>query len=90
MEVAENPTKSRRSFIKRNKIMKKVLVLLAAGAVLACFTSCNKPCTCKTYAAGIVVTTDDDVEVESGKKCKDMSHFVTDDNGENKTGVECK
>ena len=89
MEVAENPTKSRHGFIKLS-IMKKVLVLLAAVAFVACFTSCNKTCTCKTYAAGIVITTDDDVEVEEGKKCADMSAFTTDDNGENKTGVECK
>ncbi len=90
MEVAENPTKSRRSFIKRNKIMKKVLVLLSAVALVACFTSCNKTCTCKTYAAGIVITTDDDVELESGKKCSDLNTYVVDSDGNNKTGMECK
>lgn len=69
--------------------MKKVLVLLSAVAFVACFTSCNKTCTCKTYADGIVITTDDDVEVEEGKKCADMSHYTTSEDG-NKTGVECK
>ena len=70
--------------------MKKVLVLLAAGAFLACFTSCNKTCTCKTYAAGIVISTDDEVELESGKKCSDLNTYVVDSDGNNKTGIECK
>ncbi|MBO4542657.1 MAG: chitobiase/beta-hexosaminidase C-terminal domain-containing protein, partial [Bacteroidales bacterium] len=40
-------------------------------------------------ADGIVITTDDDVEVEEGKKCADMSLYTTSEDG-NKTGVECK
>ena len=68
--------------------MKKVVLALAAIAVVACFslTSCNKKCECKTYAAGIVATTSE-IEVESGKKCKDYTRLVTEDP---KTGVECK
>ena len=88
MEVAENPAKSRHGLIKL-RIMKKVLVLLAIVAFVACFTSCDKECVCRTYAAGIVVDTDDDVDLESGKKCSDLNAIVVDNDG-NKNGVECK
>lgn len=71
--------------------MKRIIGILALVACVAAFTtSCNKKCTCKTYAAGVVVHTQEDVELEKGKKCSDMNTFVTDDNGENKTGLECK
>ena len=69
--------------------MKKVLVLLAIVAFVACFTSCDKECVCRTYAAGIVVDTDDDVDLESGKKCSDLNDIFVDNDG-NKNGVECK
>ena len=69
--------------------MKKVLVLLAIVAFVACFTSCDKECVCRPYAAGIVVDTDDDVDLESGKKCSDLNAIVVDNDG-NKNGVECK
>ena len=86
MEVAENLAKSRHGLIKL-RIMKKVLVLLATVAFVACFTSCNKTCTCKGYINGVVITTDD-VEVEAGEKCADMTELITNDNGV--TGFECK
>ncbi len=70
--------------------MKKLLCAVAVLATVAAFTSCNKKCTCKTYASGVVVTTTEDVELEKGKKCKDMNTYVIDSNGENKTGLECK
>ncbi len=71
--------------------MKRIIGILALVACVAAFTtSCNKKCTCKTYAAGVVVNTQEDVELEKGKKCSDMNTFVTDNNGENKTGLECK
>ena len=71
--------------------MKKIVLAFAAIAMLAMFTtSCNKKCTCKTYLAGVVMTTTEDVEIESGKKCKDMGTIYSDDEGNNKTGVECK
>lgn len=71
--------------------MKKIVLALAAIAMVAMFTvSCNKTCTCKTYAAGIVVHTQEDIEVESGKNCKDMGTIYSDENGNNKTGIECK
>lgn len=70
--------------------MKKIVLALAAIAMVAMFTvSCNKTCTCKTYLGGTVITTTEDVEVESGKKCSDMNTYVTDNSG-NKTGMECK
>ena len=78
--------------------MKKILVLLAVVSIVG-FVSCkkqkeclffNKTCTCKTYAAGVVITTDNDIEIEEGKKCSDLNTYVVDSNGNNKTGLECK
>ncbi|MBQ1409324.1 MAG: hypothetical protein IIY87_06165 [Bacteroidales bacterium] len=70
--------------------MKKVVLALAAVAVVACFslTSCNKKCTCKTYAAGVVVQTTEDVELDRDtyKKCSDLNTIVVSDP---KTGMEC-
>lgn len=71
--------------------MKKIVLALAAIAMVAMFTvSCNKTCTCKTYAAGVVVTTHEDVELDkdSYKKCSDMNTVVTV--AEKKNGLECK
>ncbi len=73
--------------------MKRIIGILALVACVAAFTtSCNKKCTCKTYAAGVVVSTQEDVELDKDtyKKCSDLNTFVTDSNGENKTGLECK
>ncbi len=69
--------------------MKKVLLTLAAIATVACFSSCNKHCTCKTYAAGVVVSTEEDVELDKDtyKKCSEMNKIVVADP---KTGVECE
>ena len=70
--------------------MKKILLAVAAIAMVGMFTvSCNKNCTCKTYLNGTVIRTTEDIEVESGKKCKDMDSYVTSDDGL-KTGTECK
>ena len=71
--------------------MKKIVLALAAIAMVALFTtSCNKKCTCKTYAGGLVVYTQEDIEIESGKKCADMGTIFSDENGNNKTGIQCK
>ena len=69
--------------------MKKLLLALAVVATVACFSSCNKKCTCKTYALGVVVSTQDEVELDkdSYKKCSDMNTVVTTDNKKN--GIEC-
>ena len=68
--------------------MKKVLLALAAIAVVACFSSCNKHCTCKTYVAGVVTQTAEDVELDKdSKKCSDMTIIAVADP---KTGVECE
>ncbi len=67
--------------------MKKVMAIFGAALLLAgVATSCNKKCECKTYAAGVVVTTSE-VELDKGQKCADLTTIVTEDP---KTGVECK
>ena len=68
--------------------MKKFALAMAAVAMVACFASCNKTCTCKTYAGGVVVDTKEDVEIDKDtyKKCSDMNTIVVADP---KTGVEC-
>ena len=69
--------------------MKKVLVACAAIALIAGFTSCNKNCKCKTYAAGVVVK-EYEQEIDEGMKCCDYTEIFTDEDGGLKTGVECK
>lgn len=66
--------------------MKKIVLALAVIATVACFSSCNKKCTCKTYVAGVVTLTEEDVEVDKDKKCKDYTAIITEDP---KTGIEC-
>ena len=39
--------------------MKKVLLALAVVATVACFSSCNKTCTCKTPAGTVEYKLDD-------------------------------
>lgn len=77
--------------------MKKILIILIVAFVVG-LASCkkqkeclffNKTCTCKTYAAGVVIRTDDDIEIEEGHKCSDLGTYVVDSDG-NKTGIECK
>ena len=72
--------------------MKKLLVILAAAALLFAMSSCDKTCTCKAYLGGNVVK-EYPVELDKDntdiKKCSDMNTYVTDNEG-NKTGVECK
>jgi len=71
--------------------MKKIVLALAAVAMVAMFTtSCNKKCTCKTYLNGVVMTTSEDVELDkdSYKKCSDMNTIVTV--SDKKNGMECK
>lgn len=69
--------------------MKKIVLALAAVAMVACMASCNKHCTCKTYAAGVVVNTQEDVELDKDtyKKCSDMTVLAI---ASPKTGVECE
>lgn len=69
--------------------MKKIVLGLAAIAMVACMASCNKTCTCKTYVLGVVTSTSEDVELDkdSYKKCSDMNTIVT--TNEKKNGVEC-
>ena len=70
--------------------MKKVVLALAAVAVVACFslTSCNKKCTCKTYVMGVVATTEEvELDKDSYKKCSDMNTIVNV--GDKKNGIEC-
>ena len=69
--------------------MKKIVLAIAVIAVVACFSSCNKKCTCKTYANGVVVRTDEDVELDKDtyKKCSDMNSILI---ANPKTGLECE
>lgn len=66
--------------------MKKVVLALAAIAMVSCMVSCNKVCKCKTYVAGTVVS-EKEVEVEAGKKCSEMG--VVAEIAGTKNGVEC-
>lgn len=69
--------------------MKKVLCIVAACLLIAAVsTSCNKKCTCKTYAAGVLISTDDDVELDkdSHKSCSDLTNYSSAIN----TGVKCE
>ena len=59
--------------------MKKIVLALAVVAMAAGFVSCNKKCTCKTWAAGQVVSTQEDVEVDG--KCADQNKIVTEYGG---------
>ncbi len=66
--------------------MKKVLLLLAGVALLAAVsTSCNKGCVCKTYAAGLLLTSQE-VEVAEGQTCSDYTNY----DEASSTGVKCK
>lgn len=70
----------------KNFFMKKVLLLLAGVALLAAFTtSCNKGCVCKTYAAGILVSSEE-VTVADGQTCSDYTSYEESIS----TGVKCK
>lgn len=66
--------------------MKKIFLAFAVIAMVAGLSSCNKKCECKSYAGGVVGATEE-IEVESGKKCKDYTTIIIEDP---KTGVECK
>lgn len=69
--------------------MKKLLlVLLAIVLTAAVSTSCNKKCTCKEYAAGVVVATQEDVELDRDtyKKCSDLDTYSESIS----TGLKCK
>ncbi|MDO4217583.1 MAG: hypothetical protein Q4D03_05330 [Bacteroidales bacterium] len=69
--------------------MKKVLISLAAVAMLACMASCNKTCDCKLYVNGAVTTeTEVELDKDSYDKCSDMNTIVTI--ADKKNGLECK
>ncbi len=69
--------------------MKKVLISLAAVALVACLASCNKTCNCKWYLNGTVEReTEEALDTEHFEKCSDMN-TVVEVNGK-KTGRECK
>jgi len=67
--------------------MKKLLIILAAVALCLSFASCTKKCECKLWALG-VAGEPYEVELENGKKCKDMTLLTV--TGDFKSGVECK
>ena len=68
--------------------MKKLILAFAVVALAGAFCSCSKTCTCKTYSGGMLMTTNDEVELSgSAKKCSDLSQIVLEDP---KTGIECE
>lgn len=68
--------------------MKKALCILAAVALVAGFSSCNKKCTCKTYDEGEVIATTTVKNPDKNKKCAAYTDIETDESG--KSGIECK
>lgn len=71
--------------------MKKVFVAFAAMAFVFGFASCDKKCTCKWYNNGKVTATQTyTIDKDSDKKCSDYATTAVYDDGNGKTGVECK
>ena len=71
--------------------MKKVFVAFAAMAFIFGFASCDKKCTCKWYNNGKVTATQTyTIDKDSDKKCSDYAGSIIVDNGNGKTGIECK
>lgn len=69
--------------------MKKLLLVLTGVVLVACVsTSCNKKCTCKEYAAGVVIATQEDVELDRDtyKKCSELNTYSET----LKTGLKCE
>lgn len=70
--------------------MKKVMLVVSAIALVACFASCDKKCTCKTYLLGVEKeTVETSVKELKVDKCSDAT-MVTDMPGVGKNGLECK
>ena len=74
--------------------MKKIVLAVALVAMVGCFASCKKTCTCTTFVGGIASTTN---EVELSelqennsniKKCSDANTVV--EVAGVKAGMECK
>lgn len=71
--------------------MKKIVLALAVIATVACFSSCTKMCTCKTYVFGNVqenLTEEIELNTEKFSKCSEMNTVVTVAGIKN--GVECE
>lgn len=76
--------------------MKKVVLALAVVAMVGCFASCKKTCSCTTYVAGVaqnpVEVNLDDMEATfkvKVDKCSDMNSIV-ELPVVGKNGVVCK
>lgn len=68
--------------------MKKLILVFAVVAMVAAFSSCSKTCTCKTYAGGQLMRTDENIELSgSAKKCSDLTQISL---ANPKTGIECE
>ena len=66
--------------------MKKLLVIIACGALAGAFTSCDKKCHCKQWVGGVSAA--HVFEPQDDMKCSDYN-TVAEVNGV-KTGIECK
>ena len=64
------------------------MLTLAVVAFVAAMASCSKTCTCKTYAGGQVVSTQEDVDLGEYDSCEKMSLVMG--SGSTKTGTECE
>lgn len=68
--------------------MKKMICIVAACLMIAAVsTSCNKKCTCKTYAAGVVMTTTEvELDHDTYNKCSDLNTYIESVS----TGIKCQ
>ena len=71
--------------------MKKVFLALAVIATVACFSSCNKTCSCTTYALGQQIGNPVEVDLsnyEGVKNCSDLPQHNYSNATE--TGIKCQ
>ncbi len=68
--------------------MKKVMLVVSAIALVACFASCDKTCKCKTFVAGVSTETNVNLEDLQVDKCSDKNTVIETPLG--KAGTECK
>lgn len=69
--------------------MKKIILTLAAVAVVVCMGSCKKTCVCKTYVAGVAGPEKEvDLDKDNFKKCSDMNTLA--EVAGIKSGIECE
>lgn len=70
--------------------MKKLILAISVIAMMGCFASCSKNCTCTKYLNGEKTGTTEisKDKLPEGKKCSDLNTIVTI--GGKKNGMECR